>query len=259
MGKRAALNSKSAIRERRAAGLLAWFGPAMMLFARSAFAVTAQGLVAAIYMAKGSLTPWRDAGSWLPVYGTLIDAGCIGLLCWLTRREHITPLDLTGFDGKRLGRDVLIGLALIPPSLLFILGGNSAAGLLVYGDMSAPQIFAPLPLWPALYAVLIFPLVWGVTEQMTYNGYVLPRLQAQLGNTAFAVAVVALFWSAQHAFMPLTFDPDFMLYRLLSPIPHSLFVTLVYLRIRRIAPLATAHWLMDGGAAFAATLWPLMQ
>ena len=47
--------------------------------------------------------------------------------------------------------------------------------------------------------------------------------------------------------MLLTFDHHFMIYRLFSPIPFSTFITLVYLRIRRIPPLAIAHWLMDGG------------
>ena len=252
-------NSRAAIRERRAAGALTWSGPVLMLFARSVFAVVAQGLVAAMYAANGSATPWRDAGAWLPVYGSLIDAGCLCLLWWLARREGITLLDLIGFDRKHLGRDVLFGLALVPPSLFFILGGNAASSLLVYGSLDAPQIFEPLPLLPTLYAVLIFPLVWGVTEQTTYNGYALPRLQVLSGSTVFAVAVVALPWSFQHAVMPLTFDPDFMLYRLLSPLAFSTFITLLYLRIRRIVPLATAHWLMDGAAVVIGSLWPLLR
>jgi hypothetical protein len=148
---------------------------------------------------------------------------------------------------------------LIPPSLVLILGGNSASSLLVYGTPTAPDIFAPLPLLPALYAVLVFPLVRGITEQTTYNGYVLPRLQLLSGSTPFAVAAVAFFWSFQHVMLPLTFDPHFMLYRPLSPILQSTFFALVYLRIRRIAPLATAHWLMDGADAFIRILLPLLR
>jgi membrane protease YdiL (CAAX protease family) len=207
----------------------------------------------------GSATPWRDAGIWLPVYGTLIDVGCLCLLWRLARRERVTLLDLIGFDRNRLGRDFLFGLVLIPPSLLLILGGNFASSLVVYGNSDAPQIFGPLPLFPTLYAVLIFPPIWGITEQTTYNGYLLPRFQVLSGSTGFAVAVVAFSWSFQHVVLPLTFDPDFMLYRLLSPIAFSTFIAFVYLRIRRILPLATAHWLMDGGAAFVGSLWPLLR
>ncbi len=252
-------NSPAAIRERRDAGLLTWCGPVLLLFARPVFAVAAQGLVALIYATHKSATPWRDAGAWLPVYGTLVDAGCLCLLWRFARREDIAPLELMTFDRKSIGRDFLLGLALIPPSLFFILAGNLGSNLVVYGRLGMPQILQPLPLLATLYAVLVFPLVWGFTEQTTYNGYVLPRFQVLSGSTVFAVAVVALVWSFQHAVMPLTFDEHFIVYRLLSPIPFSTFITLVYLRMRRILPLAIAHWLMDGGAAFAGSLWPLLR
>lgn len=252
-------NSQQVLLGRRAGGALTWEGPAILLFARAVLAVAAQGLVAAIYAFQGSATPWLSAARWLPVYGTLIDAGCLWLLWWFVRREGIALLDLVGFDRKRLGRDVLLGLALILPSLLLIFAGNYGSSLLVYGSADPPQIFEPLPLWAALYGVLLFPLVWGITEQTTYNGYVLPRLQALSGRTVPTVIVVALVWSFQHAVMPLTFEPDFILYRMISPIAHSLFVVLVYLRIRTIVPLATAHWLMNGGAAFAFSLLPLLR
>jgi hypothetical protein len=259
MNEQAAPNSRAALVERRAAGRLTWSGPVLMLFARSVLAVVAQGLVATIYATRGSTAPWRDAGAWLPLYATLIDGGCLLLLWRLARREGIGLIDLMGFDAKRLGRDVLFGLLLIPPSLIFILAGNYGACLLVYGNLHPPQIIAPLPLLPTLYAVLVFPLLWGVTEQTTYNGYLLPRFQALSGNTGFAVAAVAFSWSFQHLVLPLTFDAHFMLYRMLSPLLFSTFITLVYLRIRRIAPLATAHWLMDGAAAFAGSLLPLLR
>jgi membrane protease YdiL (CAAX protease family) len=258
MSEATAPNSRPALLDRRAQGLLKWPGAILMLFARPVLAVAAQGVVAAIYAAHGSATPWREAGRWLPVYGTLIDAGCLLLLWRLARREGITLLDLMGFDRKRVGRDMLLGIALIVPSLAFIFAGNLTGNFLVYGRLGMPQIFEPLPLWATLYGVLVFPLVWGITEQTTYNGYVLPRLQVLTGNTGLAVAAVALVWAFQHAVMPLNLDTRFIVHRLLSPIPFSIFVTLVYLRLRRIVPLATAHWLMDGGDAFVGSLLPLL-
>jgi hypothetical protein len=82
-------NDREALLRRFDAGTLTWRGPASMLFARSTFAVVAQALVAAVFVLRSSPTPWRDAGPWLPVYGTLIDAGCLALLWRLTRREGI--------------------------------------------------------------------------------------------------------------------------------------------------------------------------
>ena len=248
-------NSHEALIRRREAGTLTWRGPALMLFARAAFGVGAQAVVAAVFALRASPTPWHDAEPWLPVYGTLIDAGCLVLLWRLTRREGIDLFDLVGFERARLARDTLLGLALIPVSLVFIFGGVYAAGWLVYGTLTQPYFLGGLPLAAALYGVLIWPFVWGLTEQMTYNGYLVPRFQILCRNTSVAIAVVAFVWSMQHAFMPLTFDAKFMAYRLLASVPSSVFETVLYLRLRRVVPLAIAHALMDGSTV----LIPLLR
>jgi membrane protease YdiL (CAAX protease family) len=248
-------NSSEALVRRRDAGTLTWRGPALMLVARAAFAVVAQAVVAAIFALRGSPAPWHDSEPWLPVYGTLIDAGCLALMWRLTRREGIGLVDLVGFQRARVVRDVLLGIALIPVSLVFILGGTSAAGWFVYGTLTPPFLLGQLPLPAALYGVLVWPFIWGLTEQMTYNGYLLPRLQVLCRSTSVAIALVAFAWSMQHSFMPLTFDVKFMVFRLLSPVPFSVFQTMLYLRLRRLLPFAIAHALMDG----ATVLLPLLS
>lgn len=252
-------NSHDALSHRRDAATLTWRGPALMLFARTACAVGAQALVAAVFAFRASRAPWHDAEPWLPVYGTLIDAGCLALLWRLTRSEGIRLFDLLGFDRRRLGADVLIGLALIPPSLVLILGGTYSVGWLLYGTTTPPYLFGALPLPAALYGVLVFPFVWGLTEQMTYNGYLVPRLQVLFRSTSLAVACVAFAWSVQHAFMPLTFDPKFMVFRALSPLPFSIFGALLYLRLRRLVPFVIAHAFMDGASVLIGVLLPVLR
>ncbi|HHX38961.1 MAG TPA: CPBP family intramembrane metalloprotease [Armatimonadetes bacterium] len=247
-------NSQEAIVRLRDAGTLTWHTPAWMLSARTAFAVFAQAVVAVIFALRGSPNPWRDAEPWLPVYGTLIDAGCLALLWQFTRREGMGLFKLVGFERARLHWDVLLGLVLIPVSLVFIFGGTYAAAWIVYGTLKPPLLFGDLPLPAALYGVLVWPFIWGLTEQMTYNGYLLPRFQVLARNTSLAVAVVAFVWSLQHSFMPLTLDTEFMTFRLLAAVPNTLFQTLVYLRLRRLVPLVVAHALMDG----ATVLFPLL-
>lgn len=159
----------------------------------------------------------------------------------------------------RLVRDALLGLALIPASLVFILGGNYAAGWLLCGTLTPAYFFGPLPLPAALYGVLVWPFPWGLTEQTTHHGYLAPRLQVLCRSTSLAILVVAFAWSAQHAFMPLTFDAKFMAFRLLSPIPFAVFATLLYLRFRRLVPLAIAHAPMDGASVLIGVLRPALR
>lgn len=248
-------NSREALLRRRDAAVLTWRGPALMLFARAGCGVGAQAVVAAVFVLRASPAPWHDAEPWLPVYGTLIDAGCLTLLWRLTRRESIGLFDLVGVERGRLVRDTLLGFALIPVSLVFIYGGVYAAGWIVYGALKSPYLLGGLPLPAALYGVLVWPFIWGLTEQMTYNGYLLPRLQVLCRSTSAAIAVVAFAWSLQHVFMPLTFAADFMAFRLLASVPFSIFETLLYLRLRRLVPLAIAHALLDG----ATVLIPLLK
>jgi membrane protease YdiL (CAAX protease family) len=252
-------NAYEALRLRRDAGTLTWRGPALMLFARSACAIGAQAIFAAGFALRGSATPWRDAAPWLPVYGTLIDAGCLLLLWRLARRERIRLIDLVGVERRRLLRDVLLGFVLVPFSLAFILAGIYATGWLVYGTLTPPYLYGALPLPAALYGTLVWPFIWGLTEQMTYNGYLVPRFQVLCGRTSLAVAIVAFAWSLQHVFMPLTFDARFMAFRLLSPVPHTVFATLVYLRWRRLLPLAIAHAVLDGAGVVIGVLLPAVR
>src|SRR5215207_7624634 len=123
--------------------------------------------------------------------------------------------------------------------------------------------YAAVPPWTAaiagrpLWGAGVFPFIWGLTEQMTYNGYLVPRFQVLCRSTSLAIAIVAFVWSLQHAFMPLTFDARFMAFRLLSPVPQSVFVTFLYLRLRRLIPFAIAHALMDGASVLMSVLLPV--
>jgi uncharacterized protein len=252
----ASANSHGALLHRREVGTLTWHGPALMLCARPVLAVGAQAAIAVVFALRGSSTAWHDAEPWLPVYGTLIDVGCLALLWRLTRREGIGLLDLVGFERARLIRDASLGLALIPISLVFIFGGTGLAGWLVYGAPAPPYFLGGLPLPAGVYGVLVWPFVWGVSEQMTYNGYLLSRFQVLFRSTGPAIALVAFVWSVQHAVMPLTFDAEFMAYRVLASPPLAVFDTLVYLRLRRLVPLAVAHALMDGATVLIPLLAP---
>lgn len=252
-------NGRAVLEARRASGALRWPVVAALLPARMAFAVLAHGATAGLFALQGSQTPWRDAAPWFPIFATLIDLGCLVALKLAMRREGGRLLDLVGFDRTRLLRDAVLGVLLIAPSLLFILGGTALAGLIAFGRIAMPTMMAPLPLWPAVYAILIFPLLWGVVEQMTYAGYAAARLQVLTGRAALAACIVAIPWSLQHAVMPLAFEADYALYRALSGIPFSIFAVLVYLRIRTIVPLAVAHWLLDGATVVIGALAPLWR
>lgn len=107
------------------------------------------------------------------------------------RGQGIDLFELVGFSRTRLAGDVLLGLVLVPVSLVFIFGGVYAAGWLVYGTLTPPLLFGSLPFPAALYGLLVWPFIWRLTEQMTYDGYLAPRLLVLCRSTTLAVVFVA--------------------------------------------------------------------
>jgi hypothetical protein len=139
------VNSTAEIQKGVTAGQTTWAGPLIMLVARSVLAVICQALVAAVFF-RGSADAWEEAGQWWRVYGTVIDAGCIVLLVWLTRREGIRLFDLGNYSRERWLRDVLIGLGLLVPIfvLAFVLPGYIASFVIYGGPPPTPADSLPV-------------------------------------------------------------------------------------------------------------------
>ncbi len=225
-----------------------------MLVARLSLALVTQLFLAGIFLLTKDSHPWQAAASWWMVTGTLVDLGCLVLLIRLTRREGIRLVDLLGIQRSLVGRDLLLGLlytvALVPAILI-----GSLLTQIFFGSPAPPQvsIAAGLPLWAALYSILVWPVVWAFTEETTYLGYALPRLEALFGRAWVPALLVVFFWALQHITMPLIFDGRYLLYRALSALPVTATITLLfYFRGRRLLPLMVMHWLSNALTAILA-------
>lgn len=242
-------NSPAAIQSYLAEGRIPRYGPMLVLVARSAFILLAQGITFLLFLQLNVPNAAIVIRNWWPVYGTLVDIGCLGLLLWLTRQEGIRLLDLIGLVKSKLKTDIPLGLGLfvlIAPVTIF--GGGMLAQLIAYGQLNPefPEytFMRTLPLLALLYARILWWPLWSATEEMTYNGYVLPRLIAVTGSRWLSVAIVSFFFAMQHSFLMLA-GFQFGLYMFLAFLPLSIAMVLVYLRIRRLPPLIVVHWLMD--------------
>ncbi len=246
-------NSLPALRERAAAGRLGWSGPVLMLFARLVLALLAQALVAGLFALQGHPSPWEASAPWFTVYGTLIDVGCLVALWRLSRREGLGLFELVRTHPIRPGADVLLGLGYLV--LYLLVGGilGTAIGFLIYGAPPANPM-GDLPLWGTLYSILVWPVLWGFAEQLTYNGYALPRLEVLSRRTWVPIALVVFFWAVQHVALPLRFDTQFILYRGLSALPAVGLMVVLFLRQRRLLPLIVAHMLVDALSALSGYL-----
>ena len=252
-------NSKAKLQERLQAGRITWKWPVIMIFARFILAVLAQALVAGIFMLQGHITPWQAAAPWWPVYGTLIDIGSLVLLARLARREGIRLFDLINFQRQRLGRDLLLGLGVFVIFMILVFSGLMIFGPLIYGASPAPTPFSPLPMWGALYALLVWPILWATAEELTYQGYALPRLEVLSGRAWLAIIIVGFGWALQHSVLPIMPDWRWAVYRFLSNIPIML-IMIFYLRTRprRLFPFIFAHWAANFFGILVGIILPMM-
>jgi membrane protease YdiL (CAAX protease family) len=228
--------------------------PWLMLFARPALAILAQGITILVFIQLQIQSPAVAVRNWWTVYGTLVDIGCLALLFWLTRREDIRIFDLISFDKSKLKNDILLGLGIFLVIFpLTVFGGGMLASLLAYGSLQ-PELpeaafIRTLPLLAVLYSRILWWPIWSATEELIFQGYCLPRLQSLTKSTWLSVALVSFGWSLQHSFLP-WINPQHALYLFITFVPLTIALQLVYLRVRRLLPLIIGHWLMDLTSVF---------
>lgn len=253
----ALLNTPEQIRRRLEAGRIAPLRVALMLPARTVFALLTFGLVTLIALARGASDPLRAAGGWWMVSGTLIDVGCLIALAALVRHEGITLVDLLAVDRRHVPRELLLGLVLVL-ALLPALIVSQALGALFYPGQLPPQItLVHLPAWATLYGVLVWPVIWGFTEQLTYMGYLFPRLEVLTHHSLVAAAMVVVVWSLQHIALPFVPNGRYLVYRVLTTVPVAITAVVLYTLVlhRRLLPLVVVHWFADVLAALSPVLF----
>lgn len=239
-------------------GRISWTGPLLLTVGRSALILASQAIAALLFLLHGDRSPWLSAGRWWTVYGTLADAGCLALLWRFARQEGLRLRDLVGPVRWRHGRDLWTGLGLfllIFP--LFIVGGM-LSNLIVFGRLSAAPGPAgaaaqAFPLWGVIYSLSVWWIIWTPTEQMTYQGYAMPRLCALTHRRWPALVLIGFFWSLQHSFLPFVPDWRIVVWRFVMVVPGVACTMLIYLRLRRLAPMIVAQWPADIVVALMST------
>ena len=131
-------NSLESIQSRLAEGRIPRYGPMLMLFARSAFILLAQGITFLLFLQLNVPNASVVIRNWWSVYGTLVDLGCLGLLIWLTRREGIRLQRPDRYREKQADKAIFrsgwVCFSVVSPVTIF--GGGMLAMLIAYGSLN---------------------------------------------------------------------------------------------------------------------------
>jgi membrane protease YdiL (CAAX protease family) len=243
-------NSREEIRKRMDLKQISRSKTLLIAFVRPALFLGVQGLMILLFMALKYKSPVLSVTSWWTVYGTLVDFGCLVTIYILLRQEKMRIVDLLSFDKSKIKSDFLIGLIIIVVIFpLTILIGSITGSLSVYGSIQPDlppgnPMTRTLPLWAAIYSKTIWWIISAATEELIYQGYALPRLQAFFGRTGPAIIWVGFAWALQHSFLPYI-NFKYAIFAFLLFFPLTIALQLIYLRVKRLFPLIIGHWGMD--------------
>jgi len=218
-----------------------------VLASRTVLLVLSYFITAWLFMSFDMPRPYDLARAWWPVALVLINGIVLVLLFFAAKREGSTLGSLVGFEKSMLRKDIVASLWMIPVSMILAVGATMGLGAIFYNlqTPSGLMSLSTLPTWAMVVAIAFHPLINAFVEEMTYNGYVFPRLRGLLRSPGLTVTLVTFFFSLQHIAIPFAFDAKFLVWRFLSFVPLLLFWVLSYARMRRLPALITVHWFMD--------------
>ena len=215
-------------------------------------------LTALVFYFSGHGDFLTKAGPWWPVYGLLANYICFVIVNKALKKENVKFFSLVGYNAGKIRKDIRLSLVFILCSVILAVAPAIAFAYLMYGRYPYELVpsFSSIPMLIVIVFLVVSPVVNSAIEEITYNGFIFPRLEAKVKNTAVTVLWVLLFFTIQHVFI--TFAPDFkyMVWRLLSFVPLLLFWIIVYSRMRRLTTLIIVHWFMDAFALLSILFTP---
>jgi membrane protease YdiL (CAAX protease family) len=218
-----------------------------VLISRTVLLVFSFFIIAWLFMLTNIPAAYESARAWWPLALIFINIIMLALLLFAVKREGATLASLIGFEKSKFKKDITSSLWMIPASMILAVVTTMGLGAVMYNLKPPSDLMSlsTLPTWAMVITLTIHPLVNAFVEEMTYNGYVFPRLHGLMRSSWLPVVLVTFFFSLQHIAIPFAFDIKFLLWRFLSFVPLLLFWVLIYVKMGRLTSLIIVHWFMD--------------
>ncbi len=213
---------------------------------------------AIIFLLLGSHDFLIKASPWWPVYGLFANLLCLIIISRALKNENVKILSLINFQAQKIKKDIMFSIAFIILSIIIAITSSFLFGYLIYGryPYDLLPLFTDIPMVIVIIFVVIFPVINSILEEITYNGYIFPRLEAEVKNTNIVILIVLFFFTLQHIFIMFVPDLMYLTWRLLCFIPLLAFWIIIYKKMRRLTSLIIVHWFMDSFAIISIILAP---
>lgn len=251
-------NGIARLTERARTGALTWTWPIVMCGARLPILFGCFLVSLLIAHAAGQANPVGFAEGLtrfdLPIVADVI---CLALLWRLMRREGARLRDLFCWSRQRLIRDLAIGIGLFMVCYLALgaivaviaiatVSGSAAQQSQAMQSLLSGAAINPLGMgWQIGVSVLIIPISSGITEELVYRAYALPRLTALTGKPWLAIALTTLGFTVQHLAYGLTSWQAALSGMAGVAVAGLLFGVIYFLTRQRLTALIFLHWQFD--------------
>ncbi len=196
------------------------------------------------------LHSWAKSQKYWLLTATLTNVVSIVLLVALLKREGVKYLSLFRFNKNLFKKDLAIFSGLVLLSVPLIMAPPYLLSLWLWGDgvYYSKILFQPIPISLIVFLLIAFPVSISLAELVTYFGYIMPRLQSNIGIKWLAVLLPVVFLSIQHCTLPLVFDYKFIFLRGFMYLPFALMLGIALHKRPSLLPyLAILHGLFDAG------------
>lgn len=221
--------------------------PWLILFSRTVLFAVFQVVITGFLALAGSPAPWEASAAWWTVSALFTNMVSIMLLAWLFGKENRRYFDFIPASRQTIWKDLGLVLFLMVVLIPLVTFPSQWLAKWLFGseEIAFALMFRPLPLWAGVVS-LLFPLTIAFAELPTYFGFVMPRLEKQLGNDWLAWALASFFLALQHIALPVIFDWRFITWRLGMFIPLAFLMGLsLKLRPRLFPFLMAIHAMLD--------------
>jgi len=204
-------------------------------------------MTALFFYLAGSNNCIHDAAPWWPLYGLAANFACYVFIATAIRKERLGVFNLIGYHRLALKKDLRLAVRYFIISFLVAVSSGIGIAYLLYGRYPAELIppFDGIPPAIMVFLVVIFPPINSVMEEITYNGFIFPRLELMIKNTPVTLLIVLMFFTLQHIFIMFVPDVRYLIWRLLSFVPLLFLWILLYVKMRRLTTVIMVHWIMD--------------
>lgn len=244
-------NSFASLTVARKSGRLGWTWPLVFCLIRFPLLVAAFAVALWVFRSTDSAHAGELAQAFTRYNAPLLaDIVCIGLLLWRVRRERMTLRDLVRPTRQHLVRDLVRGVLILAPVACIVGVFNVLYAILspasALRGAGVSSLLNPLgATWHVVITLLIIPISSGITEELVYRGYALPRLQALTGRRWLAIAIPALGFGLQHVAFALV-DWRLAVIGGISMVMVGVAYGIFYFAARqRLLPLMLVHWQAD--------------